>query len=235
MIKERFNRKNSQPNCFFLLYYPVLDGSLTSIWEKIFKNKNLFLDFIIQTITSIDILRKKNYSQNDLNPNNLMFKKKGKKYQWYIIDYGNVIHKDYPQSQLDKDTMYLELYGQDLLMFIRGCVNFNLFKFIKDNNLKVGPFRDSITNLQKEKTYYNKILKYIPKPVKKEKFFGVFTYLVAVILFPQIFLKCSGIPKSVYSKYKNKLPYPEIFLYCLKHYNDQSYGKIIEKIKNVYS
>ena len=47
-----------------------------------------------------------------------------KKYQWYIIDYGQIWHKSFPLSQLDTD-----------LNKICGDYNYDLFRFILEQDI----------------------------------------------------------------------------------------------------
>jgi len=81
--KARFIRKNSQPNCYYLLYKPVLDGTFASIKDEVKNNEELLLDFLIQIIESINIYRKLGFIHTDVSISNIMFKKNDIGYQWY--------------------------------------------------------------------------------------------------------------------------------------------------------
>lgn len=228
--KRIFKRKNTQSDCYFLLYTPFLDGSYREIRKIIYQDPKLFIDFIYQIINSINIMRKKGYSHNDLHSNNLMYKKINDGYQWYIIDYGSVYHEKFPISEMDKDIRELTLYSMDLVNFINMCIDKNLIDFIHDHNIIQLPLNDFIKNLKNEPEY-NKIIKYIPTLIVKEEIYNKFTIQITKILFPKIYLKCIGAPKELYEKYENKQLYPKILLYCLKHCFDETYDNILQKIK----
>jgi len=231
--KRRYVRKNSQPNCYFLLYSPYLDGSFVHVRNRIHKSPKLFLDFMYQIISSINIMRKKGYSQNDYGPNNIMYKKIGNKYQWYLIDYGNICHKKFPISELDKDIRGKISYCLDLFQFVITCC-FNrdsINKFIKKYNLKQFNNSELRKNIKKE-SEYKEIIKHIPSSTKKELFDEIVLFIVK-ILYPFVFFKCAGVPEKIYKKYKNKQLYPELLVYCLKHHTDKSYISILNKIKKL--
>ena len=230
--KQRFIRKNSQPNCYFLLYSPLLEGTFIQVKDKIYNNSSLFIDFMYQIIGSINIIRKKGYSQNDFNPGNIMYKKKDGGYQWYIIDYGNMCNKKFPLSALDKDIRDRPLYCMDLVMFVRGYSAFYLRNYIFEHKIKRPPFDKYMECIKKEPEYDN-IIKHVPSSIKKENTFNMFVNMINRILYPKVYLKCIGTPKEVYEDYKHVNEYQEIFMYCLKHHDDETYDHILEKIKKI--
>lgn len=227
--KKRYIRKNSQSNCYFLLYSPYLENSYMNVRKKIVKNPKLFLDFMYQIITSINIIRKAGYSQNDCNPNNLMFKMIDGHYQWYIIDYGNMYNPDFPLSALDKDINDRAFYGHDLLQFMETCISPNFFKFIKDHklnkNIEVIKFIENVQNENK----YDDYIKYLPKNIKNKK--NTLLRLIITILNPILVLKCLGASYEISNEYTDTQLYPELMLYCIKHYEDKNYDKILKKIE----
>ena len=158
--KKRFLEKNSQSNCYYLLYYPYLDGTFNTIKNIILSNSKLFIDFMYQIIDSINIMRKNGYSQNDISANNIMYKKiNDLQYQWYIIDYGNLYNNKYPITKLDnfvKDDN--ANYCQDLLMYINQLI-------FSHTNI-INPYSDSVDNYIKNNKKYKKILKFIKKKKK---------------------------------------------------------------------
>jgi len=230
--KKRFIRKNSQPNCYFLLYSPFLEGTYRTVRNIISKNQRLFLDFMYQIIDSINIMRKEGYSQNDPSFDNFMYKKNGDNYQWYIIDYGNACHKKFPISELDKDIGGRTFYCMDLVMFIHACISIDLFEYMKQHKI-LANFGTFITNIKKEPEY-NKIIAYIPQsvqPDQNKKLYNRFTEIITKIQFPKIYLKCVGASEELYINYTGEQLYPEILLYCLEHCDDVIYDDVLRQIK----
>ena len=137
--KRRSDRKNSQSTCYWLLYKPFLDGTLMDVEEEIRTNKAKWYDFLDQMFETFNILKKQGYSQNDYSPLNIMFKKIKGKYQWYLIDYGQIWHKKYPLSQLDKDLVKRDgsRRNNDALNF---TVMFNPIRnYVRKYNLHMSP------------------------------------------------------------------------------------------------
>lgn len=83
---RRFLRKNGQSDCYYLLYQPYLDGSSKDVYDKMLQNKTMYIDFVKQMLNIISIISAAGYYQNDFSPYNIMYKKKGKSIQWYLID-----------------------------------------------------------------------------------------------------------------------------------------------------
>lgn len=234
---RRYLRKNSQPNCYFLLYHPYLDGSYRDARDELNKNPRLILDFMYQIIDSINIMRKKGYSQNDYGPDNLMYKKKNNKYQWYIIDYGNLCNKSFPESYLDRDIKIRPHYCLDLYQFIMTVANLeirNMINYFKQHNYERNypSFKQFIENVKNEPEY-KIISSQIPKSIKNENLLNGFINLYMRMLYPKIYMKSNNVPKEVYENYKSPFPYSDLLIYCLKHYDDETYDDILIKIKEV--
>jgi len=226
---ERFLRKNSQLDCYWLAYVPYLDGSYDDIRTHIYENPDMFLDFMYQIIETINIMRNEGYSQNDLNSNNIMYKKINKnKYQWYIIDYGYVYNKKFPITILDKNLHDRDLFGMDLANLIYFCTSPSLDKFIKDNEIKEDDniFYENIKN----ELIFSKIKKYLD--YFEQKAHMTVSEIICKILYPDIYLKCILTPEHIYRKYKNDQLFPKILMYCLEHHNDIEYDDILLQIKN---
>lgn len=239
--KQRFIRKNNQSNCYYLLYYPYLDGDFKSIKNLIYDNSQLYIDFMYQIIDSINIMRKKSYSQNDISQQNLMYKKINElQYQWYIIDYGNILkyNNQYPTSKLDEDIRDRPNYGQDLLQFI-GKLMFgldNIGVFLETNNI-IRPSDNVIENYIKKHKKYKIIKKFMPKKENDikilESIFNKHTILILIttLIYPRIILQATSVEKKLIKEFKNKQLYPKLIAYYLKHFNDKNYDKVLDKIK----
>ena len=98
--------KNKSDYCSKLIYSPVLDGTLHSFYEKM--NDNQFYSMLCQVTYFIGLLIENGYIHRDVHDNNIMYKKTKNKtiklgtitvptygLQWYLIDYGQVLHKDF--------------------------------------------------------------------------------------------------------------------------------------------
>lgn len=224
---KRFIRKNSQRDCYWLVYVPYLDGSYNEIQTQIYNDDNLFLDFLYQVIDSINIMKTNGYAQNDLNPNNIMYKKIRNKYRWYIIDYGYVYNNKFPMTEMDINLQKRDLFGMDLATLICFCVSPNLFKFMDQTNIKEDEtvFATNIVN----ENIYEHIQIILNKFESKAHI--IISIAICQILEPHTFLKCLLVPKKVYKKYKNDQLFPELLIYCLEHHKDETYNNILVTIK----
>ena len=185
-----------------------------------------------EDILNIYLKGKKGYSQNDYGPGNIMYKINGNKYQWYIIDYGNICHKKFPISELDKDIRGRPHYCLDLYQFVGpsgNCIDPSFSKYRRKHNIKLH-VEQAVKNIKKE-SEYKQIIKYLPKTIKNKKLLNQFILRITQIIYPNIFLKCLNTPEKVYKKYKSKQLYPELVAYCLKHHADKTYTRILNKIK----
>jgi hypothetical protein len=217
-----------------LLYAPYLEGHFYDINNEIFESDLLFIDFMYQIIDSINIMRKKGYDQNDLGMNNIMFKKNNEShsYQWYIIDYGNMCNKKFPVSQLDKDISSRPLCCMDLVSFVDKYSCYFLMKYITKHKIKIIPTHKFIENLQKEQEY-DTIVSKVPESAKNKKFTNKFIELITKICYPKLFLKCIDAEVELYENYNVVNQYADLFIYCLQHYDDESYDSILIRIKQI--
>jgi len=228
--KARFIRKNNQPNCYYLLYKPVLDGTFKSVKDEIKNNEELLLDFMIQIIESINIYRKLGFIHTDVNPTNIMFKKnKDTKYQWYWIDYGNITNNKYPDSLLDierkkENPNYKTNMIIDLISIVRGfcmTINHNIANYNPINSQK----KDFVNKIKEnDKDKYTEITKYLP--IEDDK---TFFDLVFKILYPKEYAKHYNINYDIDEK--EQLLKDKILL-CIKHSNDKTYDELIKNLSD---
>ncbi len=223
--RDRFIRKNSQPDCYYLLYKPVLDGTFRSIRDKIKNNEELLLDFLIQIIKSINIYRKLGFIHTDVNISNIMFKKNNTGYQWYWIDYGNITNNKYPDSLLDIERKEEKsCYKTDMMADLIGIIqNFCMTSNIANHKITGSQKKEFIKTVQENhKKKYNKVVKYLPKmelehPMPKNVFIMIFK-----ILFPKQYSNYYGIEYDNKKQIiKNKI------LICIRHSNDETYDELI--------
>jgi hypothetical protein len=233
--RNRFLRKNKQNECYYLIYSPFLDGSFQSIRDKIINNKKLYFDYLYQMINIINILHTNGYSQNDYNTDNIMYKKKGKKYQWYLIDYGQIWHKSFPVSQLDIDLKERDgnRRNNDLFNFLFSFLNTIIYnKVSKDvNNRKLIPIDEFFKNI-KDTPEFEKIKKL--KTPKKKDLKNTRIHLF-IHIYPNIFLKYNQLyDKNLIFKYNNNDFIPSsLRYYIFNHINNKNYNIILKRIKAI--
>jgi hypothetical protein len=150
---DRLNRKNSQPDCYWLLCGPMLDGTLKDVMVDVFADSKKFANFMIQMLKIIDIIRKEGYSQNDFGPSNIMFKKVKSGYQWYLIDYGNIHNVRFPESLLDKDISTRPIVNNDLKNFTMSVATHMFNKTRIDKKDILIPFSEYLKKVEKSKEY----------------------------------------------------------------------------------
>jgi len=225
--KARFIRKNSQSNCYYLLYKPVLDGTFKSVKDEVKNNEELLLDFLIQIIESINIYRKLGFIHTDVNITNIMFKKNGDvRYQWYWIDYGNITNNKYPDSLLDIERKEEQPYYKinmmnDLIGIVQNfCMTSSI---VKHRPTRIQQIEFIKTIEEKHKDKYDKIIKYLPITELPTRSLFV---LIFKILFPQEYSNYYEIEyDNMEQIIKNKI------LLCIKHSNDETYDDLINLIK----
>jgi hypothetical protein len=223
--KARFIRKNNQPHCYYLLYKPVLDGTFNSIEDEVRNNGKLLLDFLIQIIGSINIYRKLGFIHTDPHSNNIMFKKNNGKYQWYLIDYGDITNNKYPDSLLDIDKKDFQPYYKinmmaDLIYIIQNlCISGN----ISEHKIIGSQRKEFIQKIKENNNMYKEITSYIP--TRKHSMFNCSFFLICKILYPKIYSEYFNF------EYDNKEQIiKENILLCIKHSNDKTYDILIQKL-----
>jgi adenylate kinase family enzyme len=236
---KRFDRKNSQPTCYYLLYSPYLDGELKTVRTKIMEDKNLFVDFLYQIIYSINILKKSGYSQNDLNERNIMYKKSGNSYKWYIIDYGHIYHKKYPESEKDKDIG--KKYDMDLYKFINNCcIRHRVAKMMENYKIKIDNYLREDFLLESE---YKNIMKSANK-ITNEKMRNLAIVDIMQIKYPNLLLKYANkIDEKRFGSDElncerkidiNKQLVPDLLINIIEYYDKDNYDNLLSIIENEY-
>lgn len=233
--KRRFLRKNTQDECFYLIYSPVLEGTFNDVEEEILSNKDLFLDFLHQIITSINIMHKNGYSQNDFNGSNIMFKKIKDKYQWYLIDYGQIWHESFPVSQLDQDLVKRggKTRNHDLFKFLTGYLRLNLTRFRKKYDITFIPVEEFDEKMKLLPEFQEITSFKLPLQSKEKQPFGMVKPFQA--LYPDVFLKTAGVSDELVKTYvKEYYDLPKALKhYIFTHIYDKDYDEILKSIKMI--
>lgn len=118
-ILRAMKKRAQYKRCYYLSYTPILKGTLESLLPRMtFED---WLECLIQTVTSVNIMREAGFFHRDLHTNNIMYrltkprerKHKHDRYRWYLIDYGLVFSKRFPVNE--DDAMWgLPQNGADL-------------------------------------------------------------------------------------------------------------------------
>lgn len=243
--------KNKSDYCSKLLYSPVLDGTLNDFYKEINKkpNNNKFYSMICQCTYSISLLISNGYIHRDLHPWNIMYKKTTAKtiklgnitvptygLQWFLIDYGLILHKDFDRSTDAKDKKQeisqLKNKYVDLAIFYFNSIEMPIWDLVQKDKLKVTEFKKLVGKI-KASTEYKNIAKFIPTINEKE----VVDMCIAqmfLLFYPVKYHEFMGIDVDKYKKYiiiydddlKN------LYKYMLKNIDKPT--NIIKRIKDTY-
>lgn len=226
--KKFWEQKNEEKSCSYLMYSPILTGTLDSIHSKLLKNKKLYLDAYKQLVESVNIMRKNGYEHRDLHSKNIMYKKNKSKYEWYIIDYGLINNKKYEQIKHDKNIK--KWNPGDLLMLIDWFLNNPIGYVMFKNKIKYPPIKKYINKIKTFTEEYKEIKKYIPKTTNKNAInFAIPS--ITIILFYDLHMVALGMTDKKYDKYKKtEQLFPDLLLYSIKHSMNKTYNSILKKI-----
>ncbi len=210
--------KQKSPYCSQLVYTPVLDGTLnkfnTTLNDHHFLNKKS-LAMMCQVLYALGLLALNGYMHGDIHGGNIMYKKTDRKTinlggisvptygkQWFMIDYGYVLHKKFDESKdigerkINKRS--LENKHMDTSDFL-GHVNRPIWKVVKRDKLKIASFGKLIARIKKHKDYVH-VKKFLPAIFEKETIMNCMA-LLFLILFPIEYHKLMGINVVKYAKY----------------------------------
>jgi len=229
--KNRFIRKNNQPDCYYLLYKPVLDGTFKSVGKEIRTDERLLLDFMTQIIGSMNIYRKLGFIHTDVSISNIMFKKINGEYQWYWIDYGNITNNKYPDSHLDIERKEdVPFYKIDMMidlisLIVNHCITVNL----NIHNPKADEKIEFMKHMYKNnRDIHDEIFDHIPQinnpDLRQRHERGLFD-LICKILYPDVYSKYYKI------EYDNKEQIlKDQILLCVRHSNDETYDDLLDRL-----
>ncbi len=94
-----------------------MDGTLRNIISTLSNTE--YKKMVKDIIKAINIMHTNGYYHCDIHDENIMYKKTGNKYKWYVIDYGLVYHKNINQMILTYWLIKKILKMIRLLLFIR--------------------------------------------------------------------------------------------------------------------
>ncbi len=187
---------------------------------------------LYQIISAIDVMRKHGFTHNDLQSQNIMYKLDTKfKYNWYIIDYGNISHDDYPPSRLDKLRGPKTL---DLITFVRTCCIINTAqKYLNKNKIEYPSNKRIVSRIKKSK-YYEDIKKYIPNeflnsPDTNENNIDMIILTIFILKQYDVYKEYIGFNLQT-DNYDLICPNKELLEFIIKKCNSKNYSNILTKI-----
>lgn len=219
-LKNKLIKKNESTRCCFLIYTPVLDGTLENIKTSLTKKQRN--DMVYQIVYKINIMQKLGYMHRDIHSKNIMYKKLGNTITWYIIDYGLIYNKKYNLTSEDKDVN--ADFISDIISFVFTLVDNKLLNYIYDNNLKILPTKQFMKKIAASPKY-DEILKMVPLSVQKDKtkqgkrYFNVFVTIIAIVNHYELYMKVLGFDPIKYKKYMTTQTFDtDLILFMLKNH-----------------
>lgn len=200
-LKEEKIKSNKINTCSYLIYTPILDGTLRQVLNKLTNIE--YKSMVNYIFDSIDIMHQNGYYHRDIHDENIMYKKYNETYKWFIIDYGLIFHKKYIKNQTDI-LVSKKSWINDKIAFIYNILNKPIFDLIEKQNIwkDIKNFNDRIKYIKNTNEYPN-IKKLIPINIlqnKKINEINEIIIIITIILYNNIFIESLGLN---YEKYKN--------------------------------
>jgi hypothetical protein len=150
--------------CSLLIYKPVLSYTLKELNDnKIINPTENHIKIFKQLLALVKLMNAAGYQHSDIHPGNIMTN--SKMTQWYLIDYGCVLHKKYDGYEKDE----YEKYNNDTLCLI-FCFAWDPIKSYLVKTVRREPIYPlAINSMKFLKTHsiYSEIIKYLPKEIRK--------------------------------------------------------------------
>lgn len=195
-LKKEKIKSNKMKTCAFLIYTPILDGTLRRVINKLsyVEYKNM----VEQIINSINIIHKNGYMHRDIHDENIMYKKMNGKYEWYIIDYGLIFNEKYKSN--DADIIVNRKYWKnDKIAFIYSILNKPILDVVEEKKLEINNFDERVKYI-KNNLIFNNIKKYIPSNISRNET-NEAIIILTITLHNNIFIKSLGLDYQKYIEY----------------------------------
>lgn len=220
-FRKFLENKERSTYCSKLTYLPVLDGTATDLIKTLKKNPTershkIFFSMIAQVIYAMSLMMKHGYMHTDTHTGNIMYKKTTKKtiklgkttiptygYQWYIIDYGLVKHKDFDKTKNknDRDTEKFKLKNRhyDLIVFLLNMIEIPIYGIAFKQKIKLPSTQELIEKI-KETDEFLIIKKLVPK-LKEPLTLNYSIEMLFLIFYPVKYHEILGIDVQKYKRY----------------------------------
>lgn len=217
--RERLNEKK---DCVYLIYTPILDGTLNDIRESLpDKDRTVMIKSVSKVI---NIMNKNGYYHRDMHCGNIMYKKVDNNYEWYIIDYGCIYNYKYIYIPDDKGLDDREFFANDITCLIMRCLlDIPIYGVLGENKMNIPMLEESIKTIKKSK-YYPTIKKIIPKNIPY-KFINEAICIIVIIIYSDLHI-LSTVGTDNYEKFKQygkKQKDPELLLSLLNLVKDATH------------
>jgi serine/threonine protein kinase len=214
------NRKNSNKKCSLISYLPVLEFTWADRPKLTDKQYN---SAFYQLMKSINIMHTAGYVHRDIHAKNIMGRRVGNNYQWFLIDYGLVYHPKFIPNASDESY-----FRNDIFMLINMILTNNILH-TNLKNIKVPIFKDVIKRIIDDRRFPS-IKKYLPK-TNNIAIYNDCVLFITVILHYDLYLEAHDLDLDKYSKYMTVQNIkPELLLYTIKHCCDKRYDRIVKYI-----
>lgn len=217
---ENWKLRNKSPYCSKLIYEPVLDGTLRTVLDRSNLKLPQLASIISQIIYAVGLMITCGFLHRDLHCNNIMYKKTTKKtielgnttvktygLQWYIIDYGMILHPNFVKPDMHKKQRRNELGilknpHYDLAIFIFQTIDMPVWQMIEKNNLfdKIPTEMQLISKIKKTPEFKT-ILKYIPSLNNEPVVYNLCIMILYLLHYPAKYHELMGFNDSKYKKW----------------------------------
>ena len=156
--------------------------------------------------------------------------------QWYLIDYGLILHKKYHKRKNEEEKKQeieqLKDKYNDLALFLLQSIDMPIYNIVEKNNLKTESF-EKLTKKIKASYDHKNIKKYLPNITEKNTL-NICNHILFLIFYPIKYHEFMKIDTVKYEKYITKYSdsHKQIYSHMIKNINI-SY-KIITFIKDNY-
>lgn len=233
-LLKHLKEKNKLNDCYVLSYVPVLEGTLYDILSSMTKKQ--WLDCFIQLAESVNIIKSNGFYHRDLHSKNIMYKKKGNKYKWYIIDYGLIWKKTYPKNYDDKIMKIPDdvIEHTDIMNLLRALINdIPVFDYINKKQLSLPPYNNFIKYIKNDHRYeeIHQIIRTIGNT--RGHMANYYIDLITILYFNDLWIDALGIDSKKHKELIVEQHCPNVIMYALKHLTDKNYNKLINYCKKI--
>lgn len=234
-IKNQLEKKNKSTKCSILIYDPVLDDTLKNFYEKLYraptaKNYKIFYSMFCQMLNIFNLLIKNKYLHRDAHPGNIMYKKTTDKfiklgntdvptfgYNWFLIDYGYILHNDYKITPSEKKNLKDKF--SDIMTFIYTSILMPIWNVESKHGFKFESWPIMVKKVHTSNEY-NNIKQFLPNISNKKilQHCGMLLFLLHYPIKYHSFMNIDVIKYKQYIlNYDNVIPF---YIQIIKNLNN---------------